>query len=76
LKQGVLPGRQLLNALLTIIGGILLLIPGLLSALAGFLLILPATQSKVREWILLYLRSRLGLGLLNVSNWSKKRRLK
>lgn len=75
-KQGILPGRQLLNALLTIIGGILLLIPGLLSDLAGFLLILPGTRDKVRGWLLFYLRSKLGLGLLNVTNWSKKRRLR
>jgi UPF0716 protein FxsA len=76
LKQGILPGRQLINALLTIVGGILLLIPGLLSDMAGLLLILPGTQNKVREWLLFYLRNRLGFGLLNVTNWSKKRRLR
>jgi UPF0716 protein FxsA len=76
IKGGIIPGKQLLNALMKVVGGILFMIPGFISSLIGALLILPGTRGKLLEWLLHYISSKIGLGLLNINFRNKKRRLK
>jgi UPF0716 protein FxsA len=51
LKTGRMPGRELADAALVLIGGTLLLTPGFLTDLAGFFFILPFTRPVTRRWL-------------------------
>ena len=50
-QQGLVPGEELLNALLIAIAGIVLLTPGFLTDAAGLFLLIPATRTLCREWL-------------------------
>ena len=66
-QQGVVPGEELLNALLIAIAGIVLLTPGFLTDAAGLFLLIPATRTLCREWLkrrieLVYAQHNMGNG--------------
>jgi UPF0716 protein FxsA len=66
-QQGVVPGEELLNALLIAIAGIVLLTPGFLTDAAGLFLLIPATRTLCREWLkrrieLVYAQRNVGDG--------------
>ena len=66
-QQGVVPGEELLNALLIAIAGIVLLTPGFLTDAAGLFLLIPATRTLCREWLkrrmeLIYAQRNVGNG--------------
>ena len=66
-QQGVVPGEELLNALLIAIAGIILLTPGFLTDAAGLFLLIPATRTLCREWLkrrmeLIYAQRNVGNG--------------
>lgn len=66
-RQGVVPGEELLNALLIAIAGIVLLTPGFLTDAAGLFLLIPATRTLCREWLkrrieLVYAQRNVGNG--------------
>ena len=71
-QQGVVPGEELLNALLIAIAGIVLLTPGFLTDAAGLFLLIPATRTLCREWLkrrieLVYAQHNMGNGPITVS---------
>lgn len=51
LNTGQMPGRQLADAALVLIGGTLLLTPGFLTDMVGFFFILPFTRPITRRWL-------------------------
>jgi UPF0716 protein FxsA len=51
LNTGKMPGRELADAALVLIGGTLLLTPGFLTDIVGFFFILPATRPITRRWL-------------------------
>jgi UPF0716 protein FxsA len=51
LTSGRMPGRELADAALVLIGGTLLLTPGFLSDIVGFFFILPFTRPITRRWL-------------------------
>jgi UPF0716 protein FxsA len=51
LNTGQMPGRELADAALILIGGTLLLTPGFLTDLVGFFFILPFTRPITRRWL-------------------------
>ena len=51
LSTGQMPGRELADATLVLIGGTLLLTPGFLTDIAGFFFILPLTRPITRRWL-------------------------
>jgi UPF0716 protein FxsA len=51
LNTGQMPGRQLADAILILIGGTLLLTPGFLTDMVGFFFILPFTRPITRGWL-------------------------
>ena len=51
LNSGQMPGRELADAALVLIGGTLLLTPGFLTDVAGFFFILPFTRPITRRWL-------------------------
>lgn len=57
LQRGQLPGRQLADAALVLVGGTLLLTPGFVTDVFGFLLVLPFTRPWARR-LLVWLVSR------------------
>ena len=66
-QQGVVPGEELLNALLIAIAGIVLLTPGFLTDAAGLFLLIPVTRTLCREWLkrrieLVYAQRNVGNG--------------
>ena len=66
-QQGVVPGEELINALLIAIAGIVLLTPGFLTDAAGLFLLIPATRTLCREWLkrrmeLVYAQRNVGNG--------------
>ena len=66
-QQGVVPGEELLNALLIAIAGIVLLTPGFLTDAVGLFLLIPTTQALCREWLkrrmeLIYAQRNAGNG--------------
>jgi UPF0716 protein FxsA len=63
----VVPGEELLNALLIAIAGIVLLTPGFLTDAEGLFLLIPATRTLCREWLkrrieLVYAQRNVGNG--------------
>ena len=61
LGQSAIPGRQLVNGLLVLIGGILLMTPGILSDAVGFILVIPGSRGIVREKLISYFRKKVGM---------------
>ncbi|WP_418792442.1 FxsA family protein [Phosphitispora sp. TUW77] len=62
LQSGIVPGNQLLDGLIVLVGAIMLLSPGLLTDLAGFSFLIPFTRFYVREIIKKRLRKRINEG--------------
>ena len=52
LAAGRLPARELLDALLVFVAGLVLLTPGFLTDAAGFFLLIPVGRAWIRDWIL------------------------
>jgi len=59
LNTGQMPGRELADAALILIGGALLLTPGFLTDLVGFFFILPFTRPITRRWLQRVVERRL-----------------
>ncbi|HEY5248719.1 MAG TPA: FxsA family protein [Dermatophilaceae bacterium] len=59
LNTGQMPGRELADAALVLIGGTLLLTPGFLTDIAGFFFILPFTRPITRRWLQRVVERRL-----------------
>lgn len=57
-SAGRSPGREVLDGVLVLIGGLLLIVPGFLSDLVGLCALLPPTRSLVRGRVARHLHSR------------------
>lgn len=62
LNTGRMPGRELADAALVLIGGTLLLTPGFLTDIVGFFFILPFTRPITRRWLQSVVERRLAHG--------------
>ncbi len=56
------PGREVLDGVLIMLGGLLLIVPGFLSDLVGVLALLPPTRSLLRGRLARHLQSRFVVG--------------
>jgi len=59
LNTGQMPGRELADAALVLIGGTLLLTPGFLTDIVGFFFILPFSRPVTRRWLQRVVERRL-----------------
>ena len=59
LETGVVPGRELVDALLIMLAGALLLTPGFVSDCLGILLLLPPVRAGLRGLVIRRLRRRV-----------------
>ena len=51
LREGQMPSRELLDALLIGIAGLVLLTPGFLTDAFGFLLLIPNIRTTIKQWL-------------------------
>jgi len=51
INSGIMPGEQILDAVIILCGGILLLTPGILTDITGFLALIPITRSLIKKWL-------------------------
>jgi UPF0716 protein FxsA len=63
LTTGRMPSRQLADAALVLVGGVLLLAPGFLTDLVGFFLVLPFTRPAARGFLEAVVARRLLAGV-------------
>tara|TARA_R110002073_G_scaffold47089_12_gene128065 strand:+ start:5588 stop:6064 length:477 start_codon:yes stop_codon:yes gene_type:complete len=70
LNQGEIPGQELLEGIMLLIGGALLLTPGFFTDTIGFICLLPGLRKPIAEWLI-----RQGMiGAINVggsSSWQR-----
>lgn len=66
LSHGELPGDELLNGLLILVGAAFLLTPGLISDTAGFLLLFGSSRNVVKRVLSRKLRKALDEGTLQI----------
>jgi UPF0716 protein FxsA len=59
LNTGRMPGRELADAALVLIGGTLLLTPGFLTDVVGFFFVIPFTRPITRRWLQRVVERRL-----------------
>ncbi|MFW6151215.1 MAG: FxsA family protein [Chloroflexota bacterium] len=50
-QRGTLPGEELLQGTLILVGGLLLLTPGLITDVVGFAMLVPQTRKVVARWL-------------------------
>jgi UPF0716 protein FxsA len=58
-EQGILPSGELFQAVLILIGGLLLLTPGLITDLVGFALLIPQTRNIVTRWLRNFIQRKI-----------------
>ena len=58
-EQGVLPSGELFQAVLILIGGLLLLTPGLITDLVGFALLIPQSRNVVTRWLRNFIQRKI-----------------
>jgi UPF0716 protein FxsA len=58
-QKGGLPDRELADAALVLVGGVLLLTPGFVTDIAGFLFVLPFTRPIIRRLLSAYVARRV-----------------
>jgi UPF0716 protein FxsA len=61
LDAGVVPGRELVDGALIVLGGALMLAPGFITDIAGILLLLPPVRSALRALVRRRLARRVGV---------------
>ena len=66
LEEGVLPGNELVNGFMLLIGGALLLTPGFLTDLLGLSSIFPPTREVLKHVVKAYLNSKIKRGEIRV----------
>lgn len=69
LRYGELPGDELMNGTLILIGAAFLLTPGLITDTLGFLLLFPGSRTYFRRYIKRKLKKALDMGTLHIF-WS------
>jgi UPF0716 protein FxsA len=66
LRMGSVPGNQLLEGLLVLIGAVLLITPGLLTDITGFIVLFPFTRVYIREILKRKLRKWVNEGKIDI----------
>jgi UPF0716 protein FxsA len=66
LRAGELPGDELMDGVLILVGAAFLLTPGLISDATGFMFLIPATRIRVKRFILRKLKKALDEGTLRI----------
>lgn len=70
-SEGRSPGREVLDGVLVLLGGLLLIVPGFLSDALGVLALLPPTRALMRRALARNLQSRLVVQATRVTGASR-----
>ena len=66
MAAGRLPGAEMVEGAMVLVGGVLLLTPGLLTDAAGFALMAPAVRAVVRGWLMRKFEKMIDEGKMHV----------
>ena len=66
MAAGRLPGAEMVEGAMVLVGGVLLLTPGLLTDAAGFALMVPAVRAVVRGWLMRKFEKMIDEGKVHV----------
>ncbi len=66
MAAGRLPGAEMVEGAMVLVGGVLLLTPGLLTDAAGFALMAPAVRAVVRGWLMRKFEKMIDEGKIHV----------
>ena len=58
LAKGIMPGVALIEGLMSLIGGVLLVLPGVVTDVLGLILLIPQTRKMFRPLIMSWLRRK------------------
>ena len=66
MAAGRLPGAEMVEGAMVLVGGVLLLTPGLLTDAAGFALMVPAVRAAARGWLMRKFEKMIDEGKVHV----------
>lgn len=69
MQQGDLPGDDLVNGAMLLVGGALLITPGFITDFLGFSLIFPPTREAVKRSVILYLQRKVDRGEIQIHRY-------
>lgn len=67
LRQGIMPGDDVVDAFLILLAGILLITPGILTDIAGILLLVPGTRQGAKEFLKREFNKRIKNGTIRIN---------
>jgi len=67
MQQGTLPGDDLINGAMLLLGGALLITPGFITDFTGFALIFPPTREIVKRSVRSYLQRKIDRGEIRLN---------
>ena len=62
LNEGILPGDNLIQALIILVGGVLLITPGFLTDIMGLICLVPPGRLVIKNYLLKWLKSKIQEG--------------
>jgi len=62
LKEGILPGDSLVQALIILVGGVLLITPGFFTDIIGFICLIPVGRLVIKNYLLKWLKNKIKEG--------------
>jgi UPF0716 protein FxsA len=66
MQQGAVPGDDLVNGAMLLVGGALLITPGFITDFVGFALIFPPTREAIKVSVTRYLEKKVREGQVRV----------
>jgi len=69
MQQGDVPGDDLVNGAMLLVGGALLITPGFVTDFLGFSLIFPPTREAMKRSVSLYLQRKIDRGDIRINRY-------
>ncbi len=69
MNQGLMPGEDLIDALIILVAGIVLITPGLLTDCAGLLMLWPVSRNVFKEFLRKKFREMTADGIIDVNHY-------
>jgi len=69
MQQGDLPGDDLVNGAMLLVGGALLITPGFVTDFLGFSFIFPPTREAMKRSVSLYLQRKIDRGEIRINRY-------
>ena len=66
IRDGMVPGNEIIDGICIFIGAALLLSPGLVSDILGIILVLPPTRNLLKPLLIRFIMNRMGKGKVTI----------